>query len=116
LRLDGEALTLCSAPVRRSDPENALWRHAPVEPGPIPGSYWIEPDRLLAGPYPAGHVDRLSGIDVVVALTEQDELPPYELQPGVRLVRSADSRVRLPRARGAPREPLLTRAAERHGA
>jgi len=27
LRLDGEALTLCSAPVRRSDPDNALWRH-----------------------------------------------------------------------------------------
>jgi protein-tyrosine phosphatase len=57
------------------------------EPGPIRGSYWIEPGRLLAGPYPAGQLDRLAGIDVVIALTEEDELPPYDLEPGVRLVR-----------------------------
>jgi protein-tyrosine phosphatase len=58
-----------------------------VKRGPIPGSFWIEPDRLLAGPYPGGQVERLAGIDVVVALTEEDELPPYELRPGVRLLR-----------------------------
>jgi protein-tyrosine phosphatase len=60
-----------------------------VKPGPITGSYWIEPDRLLAGPYPGARADALVGIDVVVALTEEGELPPYALPAGVRLVRRA---------------------------
>jgi protein-tyrosine phosphatase len=64
-------------------------RSVALEAGPIPGSFWIEPGRLLVGPYPGGQVERLAGIDVVVALTEESELPPYEVGPGVRLVRRA---------------------------
>ena len=60
-----------------------------MRPGPIAGSYWLEPDRLLIGPHPGGRLDALAGIDVVVALTEEDELLPYELPPGIRLVRRA---------------------------
>ncbi len=55
---------------------------------PPPGTYWVEPERLLAGAYP-GHVDpayaeaRVEallelGIDWFVDLTWPGELPPYE--------------------------------------
>jgi ADP-ribosyl-[dinitrogen reductase] hydrolase len=55
---------------------------------PPPGTYWVEPERLLAGAFP-GHVDpayaaaRIEalvalGIDLFVDLTEIGELPPYE--------------------------------------
>jgi ADP-ribosyl-[dinitrogen reductase] hydrolase len=59
-----------------------------------PGTYWVEPERFLAGAYP-GHVDpayaaaRIQalialGIDRFIDLTEPDELPPYEaLLPAV---------------------------------
>jgi ADP-ribosyl-[dinitrogen reductase] hydrolase len=55
---------------------------------PPPGTYWVEPERFLAGAYP-GHVDpayalaRIDallalGIDTFVDLTWPGELPPYE--------------------------------------
>jgi ADP-ribosylglycohydrolase len=55
---------------------------------PPPGTYWVEPGRLLAGTYP-GHVDPASaeariaglielGIDWFLDLTWPGELPPYE--------------------------------------
>jgi ADP-ribosyl-[dinitrogen reductase] hydrolase len=55
---------------------------------PPPGTYWVEPERLLAGSYP-GHVDPVYaearvaallelGIDWFIDLTWPDELPPYE--------------------------------------
>jgi ADP-ribosyl-[dinitrogen reductase] hydrolase len=55
---------------------------------PPPGTYWVEPERLLAGAYP-GHVDpayaeaRVGGllelgIDWFIDLTCPGELPPYE--------------------------------------
>jgi len=59
------------------------------EPGarPLPNTYWVIPDRILAGEYP-GHADdgeartRLArlhdaGIDSFFDLTEEGELPPY---------------------------------------
>ncbi len=57
-------------------------------PPPLPGTYWVEPQRLLAGAYP-GHVDpayaesRVAallalGIDWFIDLTWPGELPPYE--------------------------------------
>ncbi|MGQ0430267.1 MAG: ADP-ribosylglycohydrolase family protein [Gammaproteobacteria bacterium] len=59
---------------------------------PIPESYWVEPGRVLAGPYPlvgeeamATRLRRLleSGVDCFIDLTEPGELPPYEsLLPG----------------------------------
>jgi len=55
---------------------------------PLPNSYWVEPDRILAGEYPAGDseeatVDRLrrllaAGIDCFIDLTEPGELDSYE--------------------------------------
>ena len=57
--------------------------------GPIPGSRWVEPERLLVGPYPGDRIETVlaAGIDVVVDLTEEGELPPYGLRPGVRHLR-----------------------------
>jgi hypothetical protein len=56
-------------------------------PGPIEGSYWVEPGRLLAGPYPAAQTEegtraRLHalievGVSVFVDLTEPHEYAPY---------------------------------------
>jgi len=56
-------------------------------PGPIEGSYWVEPGRLLAGPYPAAQTEedtraRLrailnAGVSVFVDLTEPHEYAPY---------------------------------------
>ena len=56
---------------------------------PLPGTYWVEERRLLAGAYP-GHVDpalagaRLGllldlGIDWFIDLTWRGELPPYDV-------------------------------------
>ena len=55
---------------------------------PIPESYWVEPDRLLAGEYPAQlnvhftrrRVDKLigAGFDTFIDLTRPDETIPYE--------------------------------------
>ena len=56
-------------------------------PGPIETSYWVEPGRLLAGPYPAAQTEegtraRLHalievGVSVFVDLTEPLEYAPY---------------------------------------
>jgi rhodanese/phosphatase family protein len=54
---------------------------------PIPESYWVEPDRFLAGEYP-GHFDPEqarrqldalieSGLDTFIDLTKQGEVYPY---------------------------------------
>lgn len=55
---------------------------------PIAESYWVIPDRLLAGKYPGGknasEVKRRlgalldAGFDTFIDLTEEGELPPYE--------------------------------------
>lgn len=56
---------------------------------PGPNCYWVQPDRLLAGEYPArprdaaGSRDRIArlleaGITAFIDLTEPHELPPYE--------------------------------------
>jgi len=56
--------------------------------GPIPGSYWVAPARLLAGEYPS-ELDEAeaeekrallaqAGVDFFLDLTEEGELPPYE--------------------------------------
>jgi protein-tyrosine phosphatase len=42
--------------------------------GPIPGSYWVEPGRLLAGPYPEDPAELVTaGIAATVDLTESGE-------------------------------------------
>jgi len=55
--------------------------------GPIHGSYWVRPGKLLAGPYPVAwkaditrqNFERLwsAGINYFVDLTEPDECEPY---------------------------------------
>jgi protein-tyrosine phosphatase len=62
-----------------------------VKRGPIPGSRWVEPGRLLVGPYPGDAIEAIrdAGIDVVVDLTQEDELPAYALRSEVRHVRRA---------------------------
>ena len=53
--------------------------------------FWIEPGRLLAGPYPgaAAEVDALRelGVASFVDLTEEGELEPYSVPDGMRHVR-----------------------------
>lgn len=59
---------------------------------PFPETYWVEPGRLLAGPYPVprqAHIinDKLewllqAGIQIFIDLTEKDEAPPYALKLG----------------------------------
>lgn len=54
---------------------------------PIPESYWVEPDRLLAGEYPARHdaettrqrLDALiqAGFNTFIDLTRDNEIIPY---------------------------------------
>jgi hypothetical protein len=57
--------------------------------GPLPGSYWVQPGRFMAGPYPRSTtaVSELlaAGITFFLDLTEAGELPPYapELPPDV---------------------------------
>jgi hypothetical protein len=58
-----------------------------TETRPIPESYWVEPDRLLAGEYPGGfdgefppkRIDALlkAGFDTFIDLTRPNELLPY---------------------------------------
>ncbi len=58
--------------------------------GPLPGSYWVEPGRLLAGPYPEGPeaVAALvaAGIIATVDLTEAEEgwADYWSLRPELR--------------------------------
>lgn len=65
----------------------------PEYKGPLPGTYWIVPQRLLGGPYPAraatGEEQQAletllaTGITRFFDLTEAHELPPYSAQlPG----------------------------------
>lgn len=59
-----------------------------VSAGPIPGSYWVVDNLLLAGPYPGDYDDRVArqqlqalldaGIRVFIDLTEEGEWPEYE--------------------------------------
>ncbi len=54
---------------------------------PLPETYWVEPGRLLAGPYPGSRIEaraeeklnrfREAGITFFVDLTEEGEAPPY---------------------------------------
>lgn len=54
---------------------------------PLPNTYWVIPNRLLAGEYPGDtdemearrRLERLdhAGIERFIDLTEEDELPPY---------------------------------------
>jgi ADP-ribosylglycohydrolase len=88
--------------------------------GPLPGTYWVIPDRLLAGDYPGAGPDAAervaallrAGCDYFIDLTWPDELPSYaELLPspydtsGGRPV--AYSR-RPVRDHGVPEDPLHT--------
>jgi protein-tyrosine phosphatase len=72
---------------------------------PIPGSYWVVPDRLLAGPYPGANThDRAvaklealldAGIRSFLDLTEAPELDGYEpLLQVVATTREVDVRYR----------------------
>ena len=63
-----------------------------MERGPVQGTVWVEPGRLLAGPYPGNEVGWLAeaGVDVVLDLTSpRDGLDPYaaRLAPEQRVVR-----------------------------
>jgi ADP-ribosyl-[dinitrogen reductase] hydrolase len=56
---------------------------------PIPESYWVIEDRLLAGKYPAGRTPKetekrvgallAAGFDAFIDLTEAGEMPPYDI-------------------------------------
>lgn len=63
------------------------------QPPPLPNSYWVVPERLLAGEHPAGRTDESTlerlqrlldaGINCFIDLTEPGELDAYEgLFPG----------------------------------
>jgi hypothetical protein len=67
---------------------------------PLPNTYWVLPERLLAGEYPGGSTDpetrlrleklRHAGIDSFIDLTELGELQPYQplLPQGTDYLRS----------------------------
>ena len=74
---------------------------------PVAESYWVIPDRLLAGEHPAGDAQEIerrlgalldAGFNAFIDLTEPGELPPYDtdLPRASRLLAQAD-----PRSRGA---------------
>ncbi|HEX4240866.1 MAG TPA: protein-tyrosine phosphatase family protein [Steroidobacteraceae bacterium] len=56
-------------------------------PRPLPNTYWVVPNRILAGEYPGGEDETharerialfaRAGIDAFFDLTEEGELPPY---------------------------------------
>jgi ADP-ribosyl-[dinitrogen reductase] hydrolase len=78
---------------------------------PLAESYWVVPDRLLAGRYPGGKTPKEAerrvaafleaGFDTFIDLTEPGELPPYDIYlPGsVRYLRKAFPDHGVPRAR-----------------
>src|SRR6187455_55893 len=78
---------------------------------PLAESYWVVPDRLLAGKYPGGKTPKEAerrlaafleaGFDTFIDLTEAGELPPYDIYlPGnVRYVRKPIPDHGVPRAR-----------------
>jgi hypothetical protein len=70
---------------------------------PLAESYWVVPDRLLAGKYPGGKTAKEAerrlapfleaGFDTFIDLTEAGELPPYDIYlPGSVQYAQADSR------------------------
>jgi len=85
----------------------------PIVRKPIPESYWVIEDRLLAGRYPGGRTPKEAekrvaafleaGFDAFLDLTEAGELPPYDIYlPGnVQHVRKPIT------DHGVPAEPLL---------
>ena len=88
-------------------------------PTPIPSSFWIEPNRLLAGEYPGGSDaqetrDRLealveAGVSYFLNLTQPHELPPYDaLLPQLR-------RDRAPSGQETPSLKHVRRPIEDHG-
>lgn len=65
------------------------------QPPPLPNSYWVVPERLLAGEHPSGRTEETTferlrrlldaGIDCFIDLTEPGELGAYDkLLPGAR--------------------------------
>jgi ADP-ribosylglycohydrolase len=78
---------------------------------PLAESYWVIPDRLLAGRYPGGKTPKEAerrvaafleaGFDTFIDLTEAGELPPYDIYlPGsVQYVRKPIPDHGVPRAR-----------------
>jgi len=64
-----------------------LTREKEGPPRPLPNTYWVIPDRILAGEYPGDVADELTraritrlheaGIDAFFDLTEEGEMPPY---------------------------------------
>ncbi len=78
---------------------------------PLAESYWVVPDRLLAGKYPGGKTPKEAerriaafleaGFDTFIDLTEAGELPPYDLYlPGsVTYLRKSFPDHGVPRAR-----------------
>jgi hypothetical protein len=70
-------------------------------PRPLPNTYWVVPNRILAGEYPGGVDDmdararigllQQAGFDAFFDLTEEGELPPYQhlLLPRIEYLRSA---------------------------
>lgn len=82
-------------------------------PKPLPESYWVIEDRLLAGKYPGGRTAKDAekrikvmldaGFDAFIDLTEAGELPPYDIYlPGsVHYVRKPIT------DHGVPHDPLI---------
>jgi Dual specificity phosphatase, catalytic domain len=85
---------------------------------PLPNSYWVVPDRVLAGEYPGGsddastrtRLERLqqAGIDSFIDLTEDGEMPPYRhlLPAHTEYLRSAIVDTRVPNNVSQTRELL----------
>jgi Dual specificity phosphatase, catalytic domain len=98
-----------------SQPHMGIERAKPL---PLPNSYWVVPDRVLAGEYP-GAMDEATartrlarlqeaGIDSFVDLTEEHELPPYRhlLPTGAEYLRCAIADTRVPNNVSQTRELL----------
>src|ERR1043165_520855 len=89
---------------------------------PTAESYWVTPDRLLAGRYPGGKSERElerrlgalldAGFDTFIDLTEADELPPYAdyLPPDVEHLRRPITDHGVPRDAAHMHEILATLA------
>jgi ADP-ribosyl-[dinitrogen reductase] hydrolase len=83
----------------------------PTLPKPLAESYWVIPERLLAGRYPGGKTPKETerrvagmleaGFDAFIDLTEAGELPPYDIYlPGrVLYIRKPIPDHSVPRAR-----------------
>ena len=75
-----------------------------MQPAPTDGSYWVEPRRLLAGRYPEDvRALQAAGVTLFVDLTEEGELPPYNVKPPARHVRMPIADFSTPSARACGR-------------